>query len=180
MLFRSVVKTVRSLIGVHLRGGELARWQASASRFAEKGMPQQTAEIFAGLLDEYAVLDLGDIAAESAVATEVWSTVYFEISETVGGDAILNAISGLPRQDRWQTMARAAMRADTYALLASLAFAVLVMPGDDRIERWSAAHAAGLERVRAMVAEISSAPTSDLAAISVALRMLRELVSQSS
>ena len=92
----------------------------------------------------------------------------------------LNAISGLPRQDRWQTMARAAMRADTYALLASLAFAVLVMPGDDRIDRWCMAHTAGLERVRAMVAEISSAPTSDLAAISVALRMLRELVSQSS
>jgi glutamate dehydrogenase len=106
--------------------------------------------------------------------------VYFEISEIVGGDAILNAISALPRQDRWQTMARAAMRADMYAVLATLASAVLEMSEADRVGQWQATHAVGIGRVRAVVTEISSAPVSDLAAISVALRMLRELVAQSS
>jgi NAD-specific glutamate dehydrogenase len=76
-------------------------------------------------------------------------------------------------------MARAAMRADMYAVLAALAAQVLRMPESDRVARWSAAQSSGLERVHAVVGEISGAPA-DLAAISVALRMLRELVAQSS
>jgi glutamate dehydrogenase len=177
---REVAHAVRRLIATHLKGGELQRWQQSATSFESLGMPRDLAATFAGLLDEYAALDLADRPASEAVPTEIWSQVYFEISEIVGGDAILNAISALPRQDRWQTMARAAMRADMYAVLATLASAVLEMSEADRVGQWQATHAVGIGRVRAVVTEISSAPVSDLAAISVALRMLRELVAQSS
>ncbi len=176
---RLVASEVRALVPLHLRGGERARWISSSERFAALGMPTELAGTFAGLLDEYAALDFGDQGVRDGLSTEMWSDVYFEISELVGGDAILNSISALPRQDRWQTMARAAMRADMYAVLAALAAQVLRMPESDRVARWSAAQSSGLERVHAVVGEISGAPA-DLAAISVALRMLRELVAQSS
>lgn len=176
---RAVAHEVRLLVPVHLQGGERGRWLASAERFADLGMDSALAGMFAGLLDEYAALDFGDGPADPTITTEKWSALYFELSELVGGDAILNAISALPRHDRWQTMARAAMRADMYAVLAALASQVLKMSAETRVSDWSAAQASGLARVRSVVAEISAAPA-DLAAISVALRMLRELVAQSS
>jgi glutamate dehydrogenase len=47
-----------------------------------------------------------------------------------------------------------------------------------RIEAWEAAHQAGLGRARSTLEEISGQEDTDLATLSVALRVLRNLVAQ--
>ena len=51
--------------------------------------------------------------------------VYFVLSERFRVDDLLSKISALPREDRWQTLARMALRYDLYAALAALTAEVL-------------------------------------------------------
>ena len=82
-------------------------------------------------------------------------------------------------------MARSALRSDLYGALAGLAQRVnaVTSPADppaDRMIKWEEANSEGLARARATLAEISELETFDLATLSVALRTIRTLVSQSS
>ena len=53
------------------------------------------------------------------------ATVYYVLSERFRVDDLLSKISDLPREDRWQTLARMALRYDLYAALAALTAEVL-------------------------------------------------------
>ena len=78
-------------------------------------------------------------------------------------------------------MARAALRSDMYAVLAAVTRSVLNSSGTSvqaKIAEWRSQQAAGIARVQELLAEISRREQPDIAAISVALRTLRELVNQ--
>ena len=53
------------------------------------------------------------------------ASVYFALSDRFRVDDLLSQISALPREDRWQTLARMALRYDLYAALAALTGEVL-------------------------------------------------------
>ena len=57
------------------------------------------------------------------------ATVYYLLSDRFRVDDLLSQISALPRDDRWQTMARMALRYDLYAALAALTAQVLASAG---------------------------------------------------
>lgn len=68
--------------------------------------------------------------------------VYFLTSETFSIDAMLTRVTMLPRDDRWDAMARGALRDDLYAVLESLTRSVLEVsnPRHDAVARlaeWS-------------------------------------------
>ena len=58
------------------------------------------------------------------------AAVYFVLSDRFRVDELLSKISLLPREDRWQTLARMALRYDLYAALAALTAEVLGHPSD--------------------------------------------------
>jgi glutamate dehydrogenase len=94
---------------------------------------------------------------------------------------MLTRITALPRVDRWQALARSALRYDLYGALASLTRAVIgaSAPTDDvdtAIKAWEELNAEGLARAQATLDDISAAEAVDLAALSVALRTIRTLV----
>ena len=51
--------------------------------------------------------------------------MHFALGERLGLPALVERIFALPRDDRWQTMARAAVRDDLYAVHQQLTAAVL-------------------------------------------------------
>ncbi len=93
---------------------------------------------------------------------------------------MLSRISALPRGDRWQALARAALRYDLYAALEALTVAVLTStpPGEpnERITAWEGANAAAVSRAASTLDEIGRLEKGDLASLSVALRTLRGVV----
>ena len=110
--------------------------------------------------------------------------LYFAMSERFDIDVLLRRISALQRPDRWAALARAALRSDLYAAHAGLTLRVIECTPDggepdERIEEWERKNAEGLSRARATLDEITSLDQHDLATISVALRTIRTLVSQS-
>jgi glutamate dehydrogenase len=93
----------------------------------------------------------------------------------------MDRIIELPRADRWQSMARAAIREDLYAAHAALTADVLAV-GDDtstpeqRYKAWEQKNAAILGRARSTLEEIQSSDAFDLANLSVAMRTMRTLL----
>ena len=94
---------------------------------------------------------------------------------------MLSRISRLARSDRWQALARAALRYDLYAALESLTVAVLSATPegepDERIQAWERTNAAAVARAPAPPWRRSGRlERGDLASLSVALRTLRGVV----
>jgi glutamate dehydrogenase len=86
----------------------------------------------------------------------------------------------LPRSDRWQTEARAALRDDFYESVHALTDAVIsetdaTSPPGPRVDAWISAHGPAVERYRALAADVERAGEFDLATLAVLRRALREL-----
>ena len=173
---------VRSRLAADLVGHERTRWENQSKSYQDRAIDTALADTAAGLLDSFASFDLAEMATGSAFSIAQWSEAYFTISDELGGDMLLSTISALPRDDRWQTMARAAMRSDMYSVLAVVTRSVLTASSDSnfksKLDTWRVQQATGISRVRVLLEEISSRETPDIAAISVALRTLRELAQQ--
>ena len=74
------------------------------------------------------------------------ASVYFVLSDRFRVDSLLSKISLLPREDRWQTLARMALRYDLYAALAALTAEVLGstpdnLPSNERVLQWEQSNA---------------------------------------
>ena len=177
---KPVVDAVKGRVPSLLREEEAVRWQARRDELVALQVPADLAGDVAALLDVFSLLDIAGIApaAEAEIATEL----YFALSARFNIDTLLMRITALPRSDRWDALARAAMRADLYALLRSLTQTVLVHTDQTlevaaRVQRWEAANQAALARARQTLTGLRSAAEWDIATISVALRTLRTLVS---
>ena len=89
----------------------------------------------------------------------------------------MQRILDLPRDDRWQTMARAALRDDLYYVHAQLTAHVLAStkpeaPAPVRIAAWEESDEVMVARAAETLGEICSDESSDLARMSVGLRIL--------
>ena len=107
--------------------------------------------------------------------------VYFDLADRLQLSRLRERVIALPRDNRWNSMARAALRDDLYAAHASLTHDVLVhsdagsdpggAPGAlDRGEL------GGGGRAKQTLSEIWESDNFDLATLSVALRAIRTLV----
>ncbi|RKS72591.1 glutamate dehydrogenase [Motilibacter peucedani] len=181
--------TVRELSAEvpRLVGAEAAaRLRTLGARLAAPGVPAELADRVAALLDVFALLDVVEVARSVEVApgqhcepAEV-APLYFALDDRYAIESLLSRIAGLPRGDRWQAMARASVRYDLYATLASLTTAVLrETPAGEplgRITAWEQVRGELLARARGTVDAALAAEPADLATLSVALRALRTLL----
>jgi len=95
---------------------------------------------------------------------------------------VLSLITELPRHDRWQSLARAALRYDLYAAVEELTSVVvrtvpmasLPAPGAAaRVEKWETGNATAIDRARQLLAEVRALPEPQLAPLQVAPRSVR-------
>ena len=104
-------------------------------------------------------------------------------SRSVSGCTSIASATGsaaLPRNDRWQTGARSALRDELYDQHRLLAVDVLEASPDgappaDRLALWAGVDPAALDRYVDVLEEIEAGGVFDLTTLSVAVRELREL-----
>jgi glutamate dehydrogenase len=172
-------------LGSLFRGGERDALRAHRDALVAQGMPADVADWAARITYSFGLIDVVEVTKGAGLdpdgaAIDEAAEIYFVLSERFGVDAILSKISDLPRQDRWQTLARMALRYDLYAALAALTTEVLgsTSPGADpavRVFQWEQLNAASIARARNAIGEFD-ASRADLAALSVVLRQIRTLV----
>ena len=166
-----------------LVGIERTRLDASTAALVASGAPPSLAEQASAMLDVFALLDIVQVADAIGQPPAQVMPLYFALSERYDVDRLLSRITALPRGDRWTALARQALRTDLYAALAGVTAGVATasQPGespDRRIAAWEEQHREGLARAQATLDQIAALETGDLATLSVALRVLRNLVAQ--
>ncbi|MEN9923430.1 MAG: hypothetical protein RIS09_944 [Actinomycetota bacterium] len=177
--FAPALKTLRENLQVYLKGFELSRWKSQSAGYQQLGFTTDIADRTAGLLDDYSAFDIQVLASEAKLSFDLVATIYFMVMEAFNGDQILTTITTLPRSDRWQTMARGALRADTYSAIARLTRNVLKVAGETaemKLSSWQKMHSQSIARVEQLIDDVLNHEKVDIASVSVALRALRDLI----
>ena len=167
-----------------LKGHEADRFTRMLNDFTDLGAPEKLARRAADGLYVFSLLDITEIATRTNVSMPDVIDLYYTLSEQFEIDRLLIKISELPRGDRWTALARQAVRTDLYTVLAELTQKVLEAtdPGTTqaRLHQWESSRVEGIARTRSTLDEIFVSEDIDLATLSVALRVLRNLVAQAS
>ncbi|WP_306203737.1 NAD-glutamate dehydrogenase [Actinoplanes sp. RD1] len=165
-------------------GAERRSLTAHAEMLVGNGMPEELAQGVARVVYGFGMLDILETAKATGRDVRDVADVYFVLSERFQIDVLLSHISRLPRGDRWQTLARMALRYDLYSALAGLTAEVLQTASpdaspEDKVAEWEQVNAASLARAGNAMGDVAESPA-DLAALSVLLRQIRTLVKTSS
>ncbi len=180
--FQNRVQTVLAALPELITGQELDAFVARRERLTNAGVPDDLASRVAVLAPAYTLLGIVETADSLDLDPVEVARVHFALGERLGLPALVHRIFALPRDDRWQTMARAAVRDDLYAVHQQLTAAVLsTTPQDEtataRVAVWEDADAELVGRAVKTLTEICRDDAADLARLSVGLRVVRGLLS---
>jgi glutamate dehydrogenase len=145
------------------------------------GVPRGLATRVASMQALLSVFDIVEDAQASGRDQQAVAEIYFTIGSRLQLDWLRDRILELPRADRWQALARAALRDDLYSLHRSLTHEVLRVGGpsavgDQAIDLWWHRNAPEIERCLALIADIQASRSYDTTTLPVALREVRNLI----
>ncbi|HEX3831529.1 MAG TPA: NAD-glutamate dehydrogenase [Solirubrobacteraceae bacterium] len=169
----------QALPGV-LLGADRESFQNRLVELAAAGVPPGLARHVASMPALLSAFDIVEDGELTDAPQPVVMAVYFGIGSRLGMDWLRDRILELPRNDRWQALARAALRDDLYEMHRALTRDVLArgtsLGAPAAIDGWLAANRAAVERSQSVVADVKSARTYDTTTLPVALRELKNLV----
>ena len=127
------------------------------------------------------VFDIVAVADDTDREFEDVMLAYFALASRLELSWLRDRIYELPRGNRWQALARAALRDDLLSSHRELTRQVLESAGEDEtveqaIEAWAADNDAALERYLSVIADIRASRTYDNTTLPVALREVRGLI----
>jgi glutamate dehydrogenase len=164
-----------------MTGRELAAYERRRDALMKRDVPEDLAGLVATFPPAYMLLNVIEIAQRDGLAPDDVARVHFALGERLGLPVLVQRILGLPREDRWQTMARAALRDDLHSVHAQLTSQVLLstdadQPAPARIAEWEDEDAVIVQRATETMGEICADEAADLARMSVGLRVVRGLL----
>ncbi|MBN9128530.1 MAG: NAD-glutamate dehydrogenase [Paenarthrobacter ureafaciens] len=179
--FKPMMVPLRARLLDYLRGDDKARVAEWLEKALSWDLPDHLAHRWAELFESYALLDISRIATSRSADVEDVANVYYTVFNRFHVDSLLERISALPRDDRWQALARAALRDDLYSTVADMTTSVLESTekgasAEDRLKAWEGQNAEQLGRAKTMFDEVNALEADDMASLSVALRLLRSIV----
>ncbi|MEU2270497.1 NAD-glutamate dehydrogenase [Streptomyces olindensis] len=179
--FAERVEQVWSQLPKLLRGADLEWYQKIYDELTGAGVPDELATRVAGFSSAFPTLDIVSVADRMGREPLDVAEVYYDLADRLRITQLMDRIIELPRADRWQSMARAAIREDLYAAHAALTADVLAVGNgtstpEQRYKAWEQKNAAILGRARTTLEEIQSSDAFDLANLSVAMRTMRTLL----
>ena len=183
--FGSVVEMRRNL-PEYLSGISRARVRAKRDAGEAWGLPEELIVIWIRGFEGYALLDVIRSAADHDFEATSLAPVYFATYDRFKVDELLGLITELPRSDRWEILARQAMRGGLYETAAELALSVAegakgdfstVDGAQQALAEWIEEHptrVGNIDRILDEIAEAAPDATGHprLAVVSVALRTL--------
>ncbi|HCA87123.1 MAG TPA: NAD-glutamate dehydrogenase [Streptomyces sp.] len=179
--FSERVEAVWSELPKLLKGADLDWYLAIVEELTDTGVPGELAQRVAGFSSAFPTLDIVAIADRTGKQPLDVAEVYYDLADRLSISELMDRIIELPRDDRWQSMARASIREDLYAAHAALTSDVLAAGNgtstpEERFEAWQRNNAAILGRARSTLDEIHGSDSFDLANLSVAMRTMRTLL----
>jgi glutamate dehydrogenase len=179
--FGVLVQNVVTALPELLTGREADAYAARRDALVKKGVPEDLAGKVAVLPPAYTALNIVETSRRDDIDPVEVARVHFALGERLGVSTLIARILALPRDDRWQTMARAALRDDLHAVHSRLTAQVLAStdraaPVPVRIADWEETDDVVVSRAVSTLSEICADEHADLARLSVGLRVVRSLL----
>lgn len=177
--YKPHVMRLWSQLPEHLTAAERSEYQAIRDELDRQSVGEELARFGAGWGRAHEALPITRTAFVTGRDLGLVASVHFLLSDRQGMDAMMRSTRQLPRDDRWATMARAAVRDELEAIRMTLVRQALdgaptLTRAEDIVEAWFTATSQA-SAVAAELAELTAGPV-DLARASVGLRALRGLV----
>jgi glutamate dehydrogenase len=153
----------------------------AAEQLVEANVTPDLARRVGTLRTMFSAVDIVDISEAADQPVETAAEVYFALGDRLRLHWLRGHVEALPRENRWQTLARAALRDDLYGQQAELTAEILGstpedLPAERRIEAWVDANRESVERTLQVLTDINASGSFGLATLSVALREIRNLI----
>jgi glutamate dehydrogenase len=125
--------------------------------------------------------DIIEVARATKHEPELVTATYFGLGSRLQLNWLRDRIIELPRANRWQALARAALRDDLYSLHRALTQEILdtsrgPADSDAVIDAWSERNGSAVERCLGILADIRASRSYDTTTLPVALREVRNLI----
>jgi glutamate dehydrogenase len=155
----------------------MAMLQAKESENLRKGIPADLARRMASLSILTSALDVARIARKTQRDIEHVGRVYFGLGARFDLDRLRESASSIAAETPWQKTAVRSVVEDLYAYQSMLTSRVLAETDSapNPIETWLASRSSLVARADQLTTELRSAPTVDLAMLTVATHQLRSL-----
>jgi glutamate dehydrogenase len=178
--YREPVAKVVARLSDLVVGADAERLVAEAEQLRAEGVPAELAARVAGFEAAVAALAIAELAAARDVDVDVVARVHFGVLDRLRLDWLRDRIAALPRADRWQSEARAALRDDVTDLHRTITEEVVTTDRAAtpaaRLEQWMRAHRDAVARYLEVVADIEADGVFDLATLGAARRELRDVI----
>ncbi len=173
-LFAGKVQALEARLSATLGTDDYPQVGVRESALLAEGVPAELSALVARLEFAVPLMDVIEVADHVALDAERVLAGYLTLGRLLQLDWLRGAITALPRENRWQSLARSALRDDLYRLhrrLAKSAFEHAAGEGEP-VEVWSAARGAQVDACRAIFAELQGFAVLDLAMLSAGMREL--------
>ncbi len=156
------------------------RQEGNVARLTSAGVPEALA-LRVSVYDELvSALDIVEVAESEQMSVEDVAAVYFALGERLDLHWMRDQIIALPRENRWQALARAALRDDLQTQERVLTRDVLRQASahsdaDSRIAAWMEHNRVAVERCVQVLADLKGGAHTDFAMLSVAMRDVRDM-----
>ncbi|KUP95511.1 NAD-glutamate dehydrogenase [Thermobifida cellulosilytica] len=182
--FREGVREIVPQLPEMLQGRDLESFNERRDLLTARGVPRELAVRVADMVPAYSTFDLVRVSEETGRSLREVAEVYFDLADQLQLSRLRERVVALPRDDRWSTMARGAVRDDLYAAQADLS-AIILRSGhtgegpDELRAHWTEKNRAAVRRATELLSEIWETERFDLPTLSVAVRSIRSLVDSS-
>jgi glutamate dehydrogenase len=173
---RAVAGVILELIPQRAR----VQMEESVARLVAAKVPEDLARRVAIYNELFSALDIVEVANSDQTSVEDVSAIYFLLGEELDLHWMRDQIIDLPRENRWQALARAALRDDLQSQERLLTRDVLRQESSksdagSRIAAWITQNDAAVHRCRQVLADLKGGPSADFAMLSVAMREIRSM-----
>jgi glutamate dehydrogenase len=175
---------LRTRTSEFLRGSDQERAKQRLAHWTDVGMPGGLGRRASDLLESFGLLDISLVSEQVDEPLTTIAEMYHTVIHWIGVGTLLLRITDLPRQSRWEALARAALRDDAYSAVVDITISVMrtTQRSDasgatavERIVEWERGRQEQLGRIKDTFTEVTKPAQVDLASISVALKLLRTL-----
>lgn len=170
-----------------LEGADRAAFDALVAELRADAMPADLARRVAALSPSLAALDVVEVAVRTGVPAEIVAAAHFAVADLLELNWLRDHILTLPRDTQWASLARLTLRGDLSAdhgdltaQVAGGAARAIDASADDLVAQWMHRNAGAVDSFRRTVTDLRTAGRTDLTALLVAARELRNLLARTS
>jgi glutamate dehydrogenase len=178
--FAVPVAQLATVLPRNVRGGERERIEQMTASITAQGVPLELAQRVATFDLLPSALDVAELADKYRVDPEHVASLYCVVGDRLRFDWLADRVAELPREQRWDALARNALREDVAGEHRAVVDAILasVDPGfeaETAYDVWAGSRHDAVARALQLIDDMGAAGLADLATLSVVIRELRSL-----